>query len=60
MSILSRYKIGQIVFDHWKIVEVIGEGSEGKTIVFKITRTDSSWGESALKVIPLIREFTLL
>ena len=56
MSIESRSRQYGKVFDHWQIKEFLGSGSGGKTAVFRLTRTDSSWGESALKVVSLIAE----
>lgn len=56
MSIESRSRQYGRVFDHWQIKEFLGSGSGGKTAVFRLTRIDSSWGESALKVVSLIAE----
>ena len=58
MSIESRSRQYGKIFDHWHIRgNVLGYGSGGKTAVFKLSRSDSSRGESALKVINLIEEF---
>lgn len=56
MSIESRSRQYGVVFDHWQIKEFLGSGSGGKSAVFRLSRTDSTWGESALKVINLIEE----
>ena len=56
MSIESRSQQYGKVFDHWQIKEFLGSGSGGKTAVFRLARIDSSWGESALKVVSLIAE----
>lgn len=56
MSIESRSRQYGIVFDHWQIREYLGSGSGGKTAVFRLVRSDSDWGASALKVVNLIEE----
>lgn len=56
MSIESRSRQYGKVFDHWQIKEFLGSGSGGKTAVFRLVRSDSGWGVSALKVINLIEE----
>ena len=56
MSIESRSRRYGKVFDHWQIREFLGSGSSGKTAVFRLARSDSEWGTSALKVINLIEE----
>ena len=56
MSIESRSRQYGVVFDHWQIKEFLGSGSGGKSAVFRLSRMDSSWGGSALKVINLIEE----
>ena len=56
MSIESRSRQYGVVFDHWQIKDFLGSGSGGKSAVFRLSRMDSSWGKSALKVINLIEE----
>lgn len=56
MSIESRSRQYGVVFDHWQIKEFLGSGSGGKSAVFRLSRMDSTWGGSALKVINLIEE----
>lgn len=56
MSIESRSRQYGVVFDHWQIKEFLGSGSGGKSAVFRLSRIDSTWGRSALKVINLIEE----
>lgn len=56
MSIESRSRQYGVVFDHWQIKEFLGSGSGGKSAVFRLSRIDSTWGSSALKVINLIEE----
>lgn len=56
MSIESRRHQYGTVFLHWQIQELLGNGSGGKTAVFRLKRIDSSRGQSALKVINLIEE----
>lgn len=63
MSIESRSRQYGVVFDHWQIKEFLGAGAGGKaagaggkSAVFKLSRVDSTWGKSALKVINLIEE----
>lgn len=54
MSIESRSRQYGKVFDHWQIKEYLGSGSGGKTAVFRLVRSDSTRGVSALKVVNLI------
>lgn len=54
MSIESRSRQYGKVFDHWQIKEFLGSGSGGKTAVFRLVRSDSNRGVSALKVVNLI------
>ena len=56
MSIESRSRQYGKVFDHWQIQEFLGSGSGGKTAVFRVVRSDSDRGASALKVVNLIEE----
>lgn len=56
MSIETRFHQYGKVFDHWQIKEILGTGSGGKTAVFRLGRSDSSRGDSALKVVNLIEE----
>ena len=56
MSIESRSRRYGKVFDHWQIREFLGSGSGGKTAVFRLVRSDSDRGASALKVVNLIEE----
>lgn len=56
MSIESRSRQYGKVFDHWQIREFLGSGSGGKTAVFRLVRSDSDRGASALKVVNLIEE----
>ena len=56
MSIESRSRQYGKVFDHWQIKEFLGSGSGGKTAVFRLQRSDSSWGACALKIVNLIEE----
>lgn len=56
MSIESRSRQYGVVFDHWQIKDFLGSGSGGKSAVFRLSRVDSTWGKSALKVINLIEE----
>lgn len=56
MSIESRSRQYGKVFDHWQIREFLGSGSGGKTAVFRLARSDSDRGASALKVVNLIEE----
>ena len=56
MSIESRSRQYGKVFDHWQIKEFLGSGSGGKTAVFRLVRSDSGWGVSALKIVNLIEE----
>lgn len=56
MSIESRSRQYGRVFDHWQIREFLGSGSGGKTAVFRLVRSDSDRGASALKVVNLIEE----
>lgn len=56
MSIQSRSHQYGTVFENWQILELLGQGSGGKTAVFRLKRIDSNRGQSALKVINLIEE----
>lgn len=56
MTIMSRSRQYGVVFDHWQMKEFLGSGSGGKSAVFKLSRADSAWGTSALKIISLIEE----
>lgn len=56
MSIESRCSDYGIVFGHWKICEFLGQGSEGKSAVFRLEHCESEGVYSALKVISLIEE----
>lgn len=57
MSIESRSRQYGKIFDHWHIRgDALGYGSQGKTAVFRLTRSDSYKDESALKVINLIEK----
>lgn len=57
MSIESRKHQYGTVFEHWQIKDLLGQGSGGKSAVFRLSRNDSSWGETcALKVMNLIEE----
>lgn len=56
MSIETRSRQYGKVFDHWQIREFLGSGSGGKTAVFRLVRSDSDRGASALKVVNLIEE----
>lgn len=56
MSIASRSNQYGKIFDHWHIREFLGQGSGGKSAVFKMIHSESSGVSSALKVINLIEE----
>lgn len=56
MSIESRSNQYGTVFEHWQIKEMLGQGSGGKTAVFRLSRNDSFKEACALKVINLIEE----
>lgn len=56
MSIQSRSHQYGTVFENWQILELLGQGSGGKTAVFRLKRIDSNRGQSALKVVNLIEE----
>lgn len=57
MSIESRSNQYGSVFGNWQIKKILGQGSGGKSAVFKLSRNDSNWEEEcALKVINLIEE----
>lgn len=56
MSIQSRSHQYGTVFENWQILELLGQGSGGKTAVFRLKRIDSNRGQSALKVINLMEE----
>ena len=56
MSIESRSNQYGTVFEHWQIKEMLGQGSGGKTAVFRLSRNDSFKESCALKVINLIEE----
>ena len=56
MSIESRSNQYGTVFEHWQIQELLGQGSGGKTAVFRLARTDAARMQSALKVVNLIEE----
>ena len=50
----GQYKIGDIVFDNWKLTRFIGEGSFGR--VFEADRMDKDFGsiyKSAIKIITI-------
>ena len=56
MSIETRkHQYGKI-FDHWQIRDLLGEGSNGKSAVFRLQHSDTPDIESALKVVGLIEE----
>ena len=56
MSIETRkHQYGKI-FDHWQIRDLLGEGSNGKSAVFRLEHSDTPGIESALKVVGLIEE----
>ncbi len=56
MSIESRSRQYGKVFDHWQIKEILSPGSGRKTAVFRLVRSDSTRGVSALKIVNLIEE----
>ncbi len=56
MSIESRSKQYGKVFEHWQIRELLGQGSNGKTSVFRLVNMHSEKVVSALKVVNLIEE----
>lgn len=56
MSIQSRSHQYGTVFENWQIQDLLGQGSGGKTAVFRLKRIDSPRGQSALKVVNLIEE----
>lgn len=56
MSIESRSRQYGRVFDHWQMRDFLGQGSGGKSAVFRLIHCDSSSVQSALKVISLIEE----
>lgn len=56
MSIESRCSQYGTVFGHWSICEFLGQGSEGKSAVFRLNHCESKEVFSALKVISLIEK----
>lgn len=56
MSIESRSRQFGKVFDHWQIKEFLGQGSGGKSAVFRLVHSGSTTVKSALKVISLVEE----
>ena len=56
MSIESRRHQYGTVFGHWRIKESLGQGSGGKSAVFRLEHAESNTVESALKVVSLIEE----
>ena len=56
MSIESRRHQYGTVFDHWKIRESLGEGSGGKSAVYRLEHEATPGVESALKVVSLLKE----
>lgn len=56
MSIESRSRQFGKVFDHWQIKEILGQGSGGKSAVFRLVHSSSTAVKSALKVISLVEE----
>lgn len=56
MSIQSRSHQYGTVFENWQILDLLGQGSNGKTAVFRLKRIDSHRGQSALKVVNLIED----
>lgn len=56
MSIESRSKNCGILFDHWRIYELLGTGSGGNSAVFRLVHTGFDSVQSALKVVSLIEE----
>lgn len=56
MANMSLHEQWEIVFDHWKVKDHIGEGSSGKTNVYEIVHTGSPDVKSALKIIRLIEK----
>lgn len=56
MSIESRCSQYGTVFGHWSVCEFLGQGSEGKSAVFRLNHCESKEVFSALKVISLIEK----
>lgn len=56
MSIEARRHQYGTVFGHWRIKESLGQGSGGKSAVFRLEHAESDSVESALKVVSLIEE----
>ena len=56
MSIESRRHQYGTVFGHWRIKESLGQGSGGKSGVFRLEHAELAGVESALKVVSLIEE----
>lgn len=56
MSIETRRHQYGTVFGHWRIKESLGQGSGGKSAVFRLEHAESSTVESALKVVSLLEE----
>lgn len=56
MAIDNRAIQYSSVFGNWKIKEYIGGGSNGKTAVFRITRSDTFEESNALKIVNVIEE----
>ena len=55
MSIDSRIRSYESVFQDWKVKEYLGGGSGGQTGVYRIVRPHGSWEEvGALKVITIV------
>lgn len=56
MSINNRVTQYGCVFGNWKLHDYIGGGSNGKTAVFRIVRSDTFEEYNALKVVNIIEE----
>ncbi len=54
MSIVSRSLQYGTVFGHWQVHEQLGQGSGGKSAVFRLVHESSGTVESALKVIGIM------
>lgn len=58
MSIDARVRSGAVIFGDWEIDIPIGQGSNGRTVVYRLKRVRGGRTEySALKAIPLTEEY---
>ena len=57
MSIDARAKQNGKIFGDWDLKELLGQGSNGRTAVFKMTRTNRTFEETcAMKVVNIVEQ----